>query len=142
MNDEVEILLVEDNRSDAEFAIRALTRQHCADKLLWVRDGTEALDFLYARGAHLARNPHNHPKVIFLDLKMPKADGLDVLKVIKSDESLRLIPVVMLTSSREEADMEACYRLGANSFVSKPVNYDDFVSALAQMGNYWLHLNR
>jgi two-component system response regulator len=134
-----EILLVEDNPNDAELTLRALGRQNLGGKALLVKDGVEALDYLFATGPHSRRN--YMPKVILLDLKLPKINGFEVLQTIKSDERTRLIPVVMLTSSAEEQDINECYRLGVNSYIVKSLDYSKFVESLAELGNYWLMTN-
>jgi two-component system, response regulator len=139
---EIEILLVEDNPSDAELTLRALKKSHLANQVVLVTDGEEALDFLFARRAYLGRSIEDRPKVILLDLKLPKVDGLEVLKAIKSDERTRTIPVVILTSSKEEGDMIASYSLGVNSYIVKPVDFDRFVAAIGHLGLYWLLLNQ
>jgi two-component system, response regulator len=139
---EVEILLVEDSPTDAELTLRVLKKNHLANQVVHVTDGEEALNFLFARGAYLGRNLDHRPRVILLDLKLPKIDGLEVLKAIKADPSTRTIPVVMLTSSREETDMIASYALGVNSYIVKPVDFDRFVEAVTHLGMYWLLLNQ
>ena len=140
--DEVEILLVEDNPHDAEMTLRALTKHHLANKVQHVRDGADALAFIYASGAYVSRREQNGPKLILLDLKLPKVDGFEVLRRIKSDESTRAIPVVVMTSSAEEKDVVDSYRLGVNSYIVKPVDFDKFADAVSQLGLYWLLLNR
>lgn len=142
MNNEVEILLVEDNASDAELAIRALKKNHLANKLIHVKDGAEALDFIFAQGIYSDRKVENGPKVILLDLKMPKVNGIEVLQKIKSDERTKKIPVVVLTSSKEDPDIQECYRLGVNSYVVKPVEFESFVKAVSELGLYWMILNQ
>jgi two-component system, response regulator len=137
-----EILLVEDNPYDAELTLRALTRHRLVNRIEWVKDGEQALDFVFARGAHSGRSAAELPKVIILDLKLPKVDGLEVLKALKGDPATRLIPVVILTSSQEESDLVESYNLGANSYVVKPVEFEKFVEAVGQMGFYWLLLNK
>jgi CheY-like chemotaxis protein len=139
---EVEILLVEDNPNDAELAVRALKKHNLANNLVLVGDGEEALDFIFARGAFKARENGNRPRVILLDLKLPKVDGLEVLKIIKSDPETKIIPVVIMTSSQEEKDMIKSYQLGVNSYIVKPVDFDQFVGAIKDIGLYWLLLNR
>ncbi|HRD49376.1 MAG: response regulator [Candidatus Competibacter sp.] len=139
---EVEILLVEDNPNDAEFSLRALKKNHLANRLVHVADGEEALDFLFARGAFSHRQAENRPRVVILDLKLPKVDGLEVLRIIKADPRLRVIPVVMLTSSQEERDVIESYRLGVNSFIVKPVDFDKFAAAVRDLGMYWMLLNQ
>jgi two-component system response regulator len=142
MNNEVEILIVEDNMSDAELTIRALRKNNLANKLVHVKDGAEALDFLFAEGSYSDRKTDQHPKVILLDLKMPKVNGVEVLKKIKSDERTKKIPVVILTSSKEDPDIEECYRLGANSYIVKPVGFESFIKSISDIGLYWMLLNQ
>lgn len=139
---EVEILLVEDNPNDAELSLRALKKNHLANRLAHVVDGEEALDFLFARGAFDYRQAEDQPRVVILDLKLPKVDGLEVLRIIKADPRLKVIPVVMLTSSQEERDMIESYRLGVNSFIIKPVDFDKFAAAVRDLGMYWMLLNQ
>lgn len=138
---EVEILLVEDNPTDAELAMRALKKSNLANKLVWVKDGAEALDFIFAQGVYSARSVINGPKVILLDLRLPKVDGMEVLRRIKNDERTRTIPVVVLTSSKEDRDVAESYSLGVNSFISKPVEFDDFAKTVSELGMYWLLVN-
>jgi two-component system response regulator len=135
------VLLVEDNPRDAELTIRALKRHNLANQLHHVVDGAEALDFLFRRGKYEGRRQDGSPRVILLDLKLPKMNGLDVLRLMKDDPHLRTIPVVIVTSSAEDPDMEAAYRLGANSYVVKPVEFDAFMEAMSKLGVYWLLLN-
>lgn len=142
MSNEVEVLIVEDNASDAELTIRALKKHHLANKLAHVKDGAEALDFLFAQGDYTSRKDEKTPKVILLDLKMPKLSGIDVLKAIKADARTRQIPVVVLTSSKEDPDIAECYQLGVNSYVVKPVEFDAFVKAVSELGLYWMILNQ
>ena len=130
----VEILLVEDNPRDAELTIRALKKKHLADTLFHVEDGVEALDFLFARGKYADRNTKKPIKVILLDLKLPRVSGLEVLKVIKADDHTRAIPVVIVTSSAEDPDVQAAYQRGANSYVIKPVEFDTFIEAMSKLG--------
>ena len=139
---EVEILLVEDNPNDAELALRALKKNHLANQLVHVTDGEEALDFIFARGAFSHRQVENGPKVVILDLKLPKVDGLEVLRMMKADPRTKVIPVVVLTSSKEERDVVESYRLGVNSYIVKPVDFAKFVSAVRDLGMYWLLLNQ
>lgn len=141
MNQEVEILLIEDNNSDAEMTIRALKKKNFANKIIRLKDGAEALDFLFAKGIYAERKVENGPKVILLDLKMPKVGGIEVLKRLKADERTNRIPVVVLTSSSEDPDIEECYRLGANSYVVKPVQFESFTKAVSELGMYWMLLN-
>jgi len=138
---EVEILLVEDNPTDAELAIRALKKNNFANNLVWVKDGAEALDFLFATGAYSECQAGNGPKVILLDLRLPKVDGMEVLRRIKEDERTRTIPVVVLTSSKEDRDVAESYQLGVNSYISKPVEFDAFAKVVAELGLYWLLVN-
>lgn len=135
LNSAVEILLAEDNPDDAELTIRTLQKHHLANHLMHVTDGQEALDFLYDKNNAM-------PKLILLDLKMPKVDGLDVLRKIKSDESKRMIPVAVLTSSRQEADIIESYKLGVNAYIVKPVDFDQFANAIKQLGLFWLVVNQ
>ena len=135
---QVDILLVEDNPQDAEMTIRALKKHKLANSVHHAKDGAEALAYLFD---HAEANRRLQPKVVLLDLKLPKVDGLEVLKRIKSEESTRTIPVVVLTSSKEERDMVESYRLGVNSFITKPVEFDKFMEAVQQLGLYWLLLN-
>jgi CheY-like chemotaxis protein len=140
--DEIEILLVEDNPDDAEIALRALAKHKIANRIVHVRDGKEALDFLRAEGAYAGRNGSPKPKLVLLDLKLPRIGGLEVLKAVKGDPELKVIPVVILTSSSEERDLVQSYRLGANSYLVKPVDFDKFGEAMREVGLYWLLLNR
>jgi CheY-like chemotaxis protein len=140
--EEVEILLVEDNPTDAELAIRALKKCNLANKLVWVKDGAEALDFIFASGEYAGREMVNGPKVILLDLRLPKVDGMEVLRRVKLDERTRSIPVVVLTSSKEDRDVAESYQLGVNSFISKPVEFNEFAKTVAELGLYWLLVNR
>lgn len=140
--DEVEILLVEDNETDAELTIRALKKKNLTNKLVWVKDGAEALEFLFATGSYSDRSKEGLPRLILLDLRMPKVDGLEVLQRIKADEKTRKIPVVVLTSSKEDKDIVESYKLGVNSYVSKPVEFDEFTQAISTLGLYWMLLNK
>jgi len=140
--EEVEVLLVEDNPNDVELTLRALDRHRLANNVLVVRDGAEALDFVFAEGSYRGRKIENGPKVILLDLKLPKVDGLEVLRRIKADERTAAQPVVVLTSSQEEKDIVRSYQLGVNSYIVKPVNFDKFVEAVSELGLYWLLLNK
>ena len=137
----VDVLLVEDNQQDAELTIRSLKKHKLANNISVVEDGAEALDFIFARGKYSDRQIDEPPKVILLDLRLPKVDGLEVLQTIKSDQRTKSIPVVVLTSSKEERDITESYQLGVNSFVSKPVEFDEFVSVVSQLGLYWLLIN-
>jgi two-component system response regulator len=143
MNDnKVEILLVEDNPHDAELTIRALKKANLANQLIHLRDGAEALDFLYGKGLYADRNIGNRPKVILLDIKMPKVDGIEVLRQLKLHEDTRTIPVVIMTSSKEEQDIITSYDLGVNSYVVKPVDFEGFAKAVSELGFYWLITNQ
>lgn len=142
MTKEVDILLVEDNTSDAEMTILALQNSKLANKLLHVKDGAEALDFIFAEGEYSDRQIEHRPKVILLDLKMPKVSGIEVLQKIRADERTKSIPVVILTSSKEDPDIKKCYALGANSYVVKPVEFDDFQKAISDLGLYWMIVNQ
>jgi len=140
-HDDVEILFAEDSIDDAALAIRALTKSGFTNKIRHVKDGAEALDFIYCTGAYAARNRLQYPKLILLDLKMPKVTGMEVLEKIKSDPELKSIPVVILTSSKEDPDIKKCYALGANSYIVKPVDSDKFFHAIKEIGMYWLILS-
>lgn len=141
INKTVEILLVEDNDNDAEMALRALKKNNISNKVTRLKDGEEALDFLFCKGDYEGRNIHNLPKVILLDLKMPKVDGLEVLKAVRSNKDTEKVPIVMLTSSREERDVVEGYKLGVNSFIVKPVEFNSFMEAVKDIGIYWVLLN-
>jgi two-component system response regulator len=142
MNGEVEILIVEDNARDLELTIRALTKHNLGNRVVAVRDGAAALDFIFAREEYADRTISDGPQVIFLDMKLPKVDGIEVLRQVKADERTRMIPVVMITSSAQERDMMDSYRLGVNSYVVKPIEFDSFVKTIAELGFYWLAVNR
>ena len=135
------ILLVEDNPNDEMLTIRALKKNNILNEVIVVRDGVQALDYLFAEGVHQGRDLNNRPEVILLDLKLPKIDGLEVLKRIKSNEQTKLIPVVVLTTSNEDQDLISSYQYGANSYIRKPVDFDQFIKAVGQLGLYWLILN-
>ena len=137
----VEILLVEDNPQDAELMIRALRKQKLANQIHVAEDGEEALDFLFCKGKFSDRDFSQSPKVIFLDLKLPKISGLEVLQELKSNPRTQTLPIVVITSSRENPDIKKAYELGVNSYVVKPVNFDDFLKAMSQIGLYWLLVN-
>lgn len=141
-NIEVEILLIEDSKLDAELTLRALTKNRIANRVVHINDGAAALDFLFGTGVYEGRNIQNKPKLILLDLKMPKVDGMQVLKRIKSNDATKRIPVVVLTSSKENPDIEKCYDLGANSYIVKPVGFDNFTTAIATSGMYWMVINQ
>jgi two-component system response regulator len=140
MSDKV-ILLVEDNPMDEELTLRALKKSNVLNPVAIARDGVEALDYLFMRGIHASRPPSASPQVILLDLKLPKIDGLEVLKALRAHEQTKLLPVVVLTSSNEEQDLIRSYSLGANSYIRKPVDFEQFVEAVRQLGLYWLVLN-
>jgi two-component system response regulator len=142
MSSEVEILIVEDNARDLELTMRALAKHNLGNRVVALRDGAAALDFLFARGEYEERAIGAGPHVIFLDMKLPKVDGIEVLRQIKADERTRTIPVVMVTSSAQERDMAESYRLGVNSYVVKPIDFDAFVKTIADLGFYWLAVNR
>lgn len=139
---DVEILVVEDNETDAELTLRALKKTALTNLIYHVKDGVEALDFLFATGAYSDRRIENTPKVIMLDLKMPKVNGFDVLKIIKGDNRTLMIPVVVYTSSKELDDINKCNKLGVNSYVVKPVESDKFTKVVAELGNYWMKINQ
>jgi two-component system, response regulator len=141
-NNIVEILLVEDNPRDVELALRALKKQNLANHVQVVKDGAVALEFIFGNGTYEGRNIENMPRVIFLDLKLPKVDGLEVLRQVKSNEKTKMIPVVIMTSSQEEQDMVESYKLGVNSYIVKPVDFDKFLKSVADLGMYWLLLNK
>ena len=142
MNDSIEILLVEDNPYDAELTIHELKNHHMANKLLHVRDGVEALEYIFGTGKFKSRDIAHTPKLVLLDIKMPKLNGIEVLQNIKSDPRTKSIPVVILTSSNQDPDIKKCYDLGANSYIVKPVNFEGFSVAIKNMGFYWLLLNQ
>ena len=135
------ILLAEDDIRDVELTLAALAESHLANEIAVARDGEEALDYLFRRGPFATR-PEGHPAVVLLDLKMPKVDGLEVIRAVKSDERLRTVPLVVLTSSRESRDLEEAYRLGVNAFVVKPVQFGQFVEAVKQVGRFWAVVNQ
>lgn len=141
-NHAVEILLVEDNMDDAGLVIRSLKKNNLANNLIHLKDGAEALDFIFAKGEYSSRKVEDTPKAILLDLKMPKVDGLQVLSEIKSDERTKRIPVVIMTSSKEESDIVKSYNLGVNSYVVKPVEFDSFTKVVSELGLYWLLINQ
>lgn len=141
MKQSLEILLVEDNPNDAELAIRALKKHNLANNLIHVTDGQAALDFLLGTGIHHGRDVHQYPKVVLLDLKLPKLDGIEVLRQVRADERTKLVPIVIMTSSREDRDVVESYKLGANSYIVKPVDFEKFSEAVSHLGLYWLLLN-
>jgi two-component system response regulator len=138
----VDILLVEDNPQDAELIIRAIKKQNIANPIFNAEDGAEALDFIFCRGTYAKRDGSIQPRVILLDLKLPKVNGLEVLKELKADSNTRSIPVVIVTSSQEDPDIKAAYTLGANSYVVKPVSSDAFIDSMSKLGLYWLLVNK
>ncbi len=138
----VKILLVEDNPADAELCIRALRKHNLANELVWVKDGAEALDYLFCTGAYADKVGIDELKVILLDLRLPKIDGLEVLRRIRADDRTKRIPVVVLTSSQEDPDVIESYSIGVNSYISKPVNFKDFSDTVEKLGLYWLLVNR
>jgi two-component system response regulator len=140
-NTEVEILLVDDNPNDAEMTIRAFKKNNIANNLVHLTNGADALDFIFGTGSFTGRNTDIHPQIMLLDLKMPKVDGIDVLRKVKSDERTKIIPIVVLTSSQEDPDIQTCYQLGVNSYIVKPVDFGNFIKAVSELGLYWLVLN-
>lgn len=139
---EVDILLAEDSAQDAELALRALRKNNLANKVVWVKDGQEALDFIFCQGEYASRSPNHRPKLLLLDLKMPKVDGIEVLRRVKADQNSRSIPVVIMTSSNEERDVVESYRLGVNSYIVKPVDFTQFLETVSKAGLYWMVANR
>lgn len=139
---EFEIVIVEDDPNDAELITRALRKHNLANRLVLLKDGAEALDFLLGEGSYAGRLDDGHPKVILLDLKLPKVNGIEVLRKIKADERTRKIPVVILTSSREDRDLKDAYDLGVNSYVTKPIKFDEFAKVVVDLGMYWMLLNK
>lgn len=140
-NNEVEILLVEDNPNDAELTLRVLKKNNLANSVLHARDGAEAIEFIFGDNGVAELGPSEKPKVILLDLKLPKINGIEVLERVKADQRTSSIPVVVLTSSREDTDLKKCYELGVNSYIVKPVEFESFVKAVTELGFYWLLLN-
>ena len=138
----IEILLAEDSPSDAEMTQRALRKFNLANRLYWVRDGAEALDFLFCRGAYADRDPARLPRLLLLDIKMPKVDGIEVLRRLKQNAATRSVPVVVMTSSNEERDVVESYALGVNSYIVKPVEFEAFLETVAKIGLYWVLTNR
>ncbi|MGA9097730.1 MAG: response regulator [Methanotrichaceae archaeon] len=139
---EFEIIIVEDDPNDAELITRILRKHNLANKLVLLKDGAEALDFLFGKGSFIDKYDDGSPKVILLDLKLPKVNGIEVLRKLKSDERTRKIPVVILTSSREDRDLKDAYDLGVNSYVTKPIKFDEFAKVVADLGMYWMLLNK
>lgn len=142
MLQEIEVLLIEDNPYDAELTLTAFRKSNLANRIHHVKDGAAALQFLFGEGPYSARNVEIQPKVVLLDLKLPKVDGLEVLRAVKADERTKFIPIVVLTSSREERDIVESYRLGVNSYIVKPVDFEKFIQSVSELGFYWLLLNR
>ncbi len=142
INEAVEILLVEDSEADAELTLRALKKHGLANKLVWVKDGAQAIDFLFPPGSQAGPDSPANLKLVLLDLRLPLVSGLEVLRHIKADPRTRTIPVVVLTSSTEDVDVKECYALGVNSYVSKPVSFDEFSKVVADLGLYWLLVNK
>ncbi len=138
----VDILLVEDNATDAELCIRAFKKHNLANKLVWVKDGAEALDFVFRTGKYAGLPGNLKPRLILLDLKLPKVDGMEVLRQLKADVRTRTIPVAVFTSSKEDHDLAECYRLGVNSYIAKPVEFEQFTETVANLGLYWLAVNK
>jgi CheY-like chemotaxis protein len=138
----VEILLVEDEPSDADLCMRALKRKKVANQVVWVKDGAEALDFLFARGAYASRSGTDLPRLVLLDINMPRVDGFEVLRQVRADERLATMPVVIMTSSSEERDVAEGYHLGVNSYVAKPVDFASFQQVVEDVGLYWMVLNK
>ena len=138
----IDVLLIEDNPSDAKLIIRTLQKNNLSNDVVHLKDGAEALDFIFARGAYISRNPTNKPKVILLDLKMPRVNGFEVLKAIKSNENTLHIPVIVMSSSKAETDIAASYKLGANSYIVKPMEFETFSKTVTCLGMYWLKINQ
>jgi len=141
MNEAIEIVMVEDNPDDAALALRALKKNNLVNKLVHLKDGAEALDFFFCTGTYEGRSIDNAPKVVFLDLKMPKVNGIEVLEKLKSDERTKRIPVVVLTSSAEDPDIKRCYELGVNSYIVKPLGFEAFTNKISELGMYWMVTN-
>ena len=141
-NKEIEILLVEDNQDDLDMTLRSLRKANLANHIQIARDGAEALEFIFCQGPHIGRKIEHGPKVVLLDLKLPKIDGMEVLKRVKGDPRTKMIPIVMLTSSKEQKDVIESYHLGVNSYIVKPVDFEGFAAAVQELGMYWLLLNQ
>jgi two-component system response regulator len=142
MNKALEILLIEDSESDAKLTLRALKKSNLGNNIIHLSDGAEALDFIFARGKYSDRDINNRPKIILLDLKMPKVSGIEVLRELKRDERTQTIPVIVMTSSKEDSDITTCYKLGVNSYVVKPVGFENFSKAVIELGMYWMLFNQ
>lgn len=140
-HEKYDIILVEDNPNDAELMVHSLKKNHLANKLIVLEDGEQALNYIFCRGQYAKRDSDELPKVIFLDLKLPKVNGLEVLEQVKSNDKTKQIPIVIVTSSKEDPDIKAAFRLGANSYVVKPVDFDKFKETINQLGLYWLVIN-
>ena len=140
-NEQVDILLIEDSLHDAELTIRALRKNNTSIRIIHLKNGAVALDFLFGTGKFIGRDVNLKPRLILLDLKMPKVDGIEVLERVKANNTTKNIPVVILTSSKEDPDVSRCYELGANSYIVKPVQFDSFIKAISELGMYWLLLN-
>lgn len=138
----IEILLVEDSMEDANLVMRSLKKHNLGNSIIHLKDGAEALDFIFAKGEYTSRKIEDKPKLILLDLKMPKVDGLEVLRALKADPRTKTIPIVIMTSSREDRDLLESYELGVNSYVVKPVSFENFAQAVAELGMYWLMVNQ
>lgn len=139
---QIEILMAEDDPVDAEMTLRALRRNGLLNRVHWVKDGAETLDYMFCTGAYAGRDPNRVPKLVLLDIKMPKVDGIEVLRRLKADEATRTVPVVVMTSSNEERDVVESYRLGVNSYIVKPLQFDAFLETVAKIGLYWVLTNR
>jgi two-component system, response regulator len=139
---EIEIILIEDNAHDAEMTMRTLKKNSLANHIVWLKDGESAMEYLFSNGEDRGSSAIPKPRLILLDLKLPKVDGLEILERLKGDDATRFIPVVVMTSSGEPGDVRECYKLGVNSYIVKPVNFDEFTEAVRQLGLYWLLLNR
>lgn len=142
MNNAIEILLVEDNDSDAKLTLRTLKKNNLCNNIIHLSDGAEALEFIFARGKYSERDVANRPKLILLDLKMPKVSGIEVLQQIKNDERTKTIPVIIMTSSKEDTDINTCYSMGVNSYVVKPVGFQNFSKAIVELGIFWMLVNQ
>ncbi len=136
------VVLVEDNPDDAELTMRSLNSLQLGNQIIWLKDGAEAINYLFGQQPDQSRRVSNRPKLILLDLKLPKVNGIEVLKRIKSDDQMKTVPVVVMTSSNESVDLKTCYELGVNSFVTKPINYQEFIEATKNIGLYWLLVNQ